>query len=78
MPLTRITSALGAVALGAVLVASTNTAGAAGTTGRPQRPAGHTGHTGVHDRFVAPAPHAFRPHSNLRMGLHCDSADMSL
>jgi hypothetical protein len=72
MPLTRITSTLGAVALGAVLVGSTNSAGAVGA---PDRPAAHTV---KHDRFVAPAPHAFRPHSNLRMGLHCDSADMSM
>ncbi len=76
MPLTRITSTLGAVALGALLVASTNTAGAAGAPDRHQRPS--YVRTVGHGRFVAPTPHAFRPHSNLRMGLHCDSADMSM
>jgi hypothetical protein len=75
MSLTRISSTLGAVALGALLVASTNTAGAAGPPDR-QQPS-HVRTVG-HDRFVAPSPHAFRPHSNLRMGLHCDSADMSM
>ena len=72
---TRITSTLGAVALGALLVASTNTAGAAGASDHRQSPSVRTV---VHDRFVAPTPHGFRPHSNLRMGLHCDSADMSM
>jgi hypothetical protein len=75
MPLTRITSTLGAVALGALLVASNNTAGAAGSPDRPQPPS-HV--RTVDGHFVAPAPHAFRPHSNMRMGLHCDSADMSM
>lgn len=75
MQLTRITATLGAVALGGVLVASTTSVGASASVDH-QRPA-HVRPV-VHDRFVAPAPHRFRPHSNLRMGLHCDSADMSM
>jgi hypothetical protein len=75
MLLTRITATLGAVALGGVLVASTAGAGASASGDHP-RPA--HGRTVVHDRFVAPAPHAFRPHSNLRMGLHCGTADTSM
>jgi len=75
MQLTRITATLGAVALGGVLVASTTSAGASA-------PAHHErsahAHTVVHERFAPPAPHKFRPHSNLRMGLHCDSADTSM
>jgi hypothetical protein len=75
MLLTRITATLGAVALGGVLVASTTTAGASAPV-HPPRPAPER--TVVHDRFVPPTPHRFRPHSNLRMGLHCDSTDMSI
>lgn len=73
MKLTRITAALGAVALGGILVAST--AGASASA-HPQRPT-HA-RPAVHDHFVAPAPHRLRPHSNLPMGLHCDSTDMSM
>ena len=72
--LTRITATLGAVVLGGVLVASTTTAGASA----PAHPAAAHERTVVHDRFVPPAPHRLRPHSNLRMGLHCDSTDMSI
>ena len=75
MLLTRITATLGAVALGGVLVASTTSVGASATVDQ-QRPA-HARVT-VHDHFVAPTLHRFRPHSDLRMGLHCDSADMSM
>ena len=74
MQLTRITATLGAVALGGVLVASN--AGSDASASVHQRPA-HARVT-VHDRFVAPAPHRLRPDSNLPMGLHCDSADMSM
>lgn len=75
MPLTRITVTLGAVVLGGVLVASTTTAGASAPTHQP-RPAHQR--SVVPDRFVPPTPHKLRPHSNLRMGLHCDSTDMSI
>jgi hypothetical protein len=76
MQLTRITATLGAVALGGLLVASTTSVGASASVDH-QRPA-HARTVVVHDHFVAPAPHGFRPNSNLRMGLHCDSADMSM
>ena len=75
MQLTRITTTLGAVALGGVLVASTTSVGATASVDH-QRPA-HA-RTVVHDHFVPPTLHKYRPHSNLRMGLHCDSADMSM
>jgi hypothetical protein len=74
MLLTRITATLGAVVLGGVLVASTTAAGASAPT--HPRPAHQ--HSVVPDHFVPPAPHKLRPHSNLRMGLHCDSTDMSI
>ena len=75
MLLTRITATLGAVALGGVLVASTTSVGASASVDH-RRPA-HARTTG-HDHFVAPAPHGFRPNSNLRMGLHCDYTDLSM
>ena len=75
MLLTRITATLGAVALGGVLVASTTSVGASATVDH-QRPA--QARVTVHDHFVAPTPHRFRPHSDMRMGLHCDSSDMSM
>ena len=75
MQLTRITATLGAVALGGVLVAS-NAGSDASASVDHQRPA-HARVT-VHDHFVAPAPHKLRPHTNLPMGLHCDSSDMSM
>ena len=75
MKLTRITATLGAVALGGVLVASTTSVGASASVDHQRAP--HV-RTAVHDHFVAPAPHKLRPNSNLRMGLHCDSADMSM
>lgn len=80
--LTRISSILGALVLGGVLVASTYSAEAA----RPQAPAHHTrmsthlsGHTmaAQHDRFVAPVPHKYRA-DGLRMGLHCETASMAM
>ena len=75
MQLTRITATLGAAALGGVLIAGTPSAGAS-APGHHERPT-HA-RTVVHDRFAPPVPHKFRPHSNLRMGLHCDSADTSM
>lgn len=76
MPLTRLTSTLAAATLGAVLVATTYGAQAAKAPAAPTHPA-HVRLAG-HARFVAPAPHKFRPGSTLRMGLHCDSTDMSM
>jgi hypothetical protein len=74
MQLTRITSTLGALALGGVLVASTTSAGASASVDQ-QRPA-HARTTTVHDR--APSPHMMRLHDNLRMGKHCVSSRMSM
>lgn len=80
--LTRISSILGAVVLGGVLVASTYGAQAA----KPLAPAHHarlttdlTSHltAGKHDHFVAPVPHQYRA-DGLRMGLHCGSASMAM
>lgn len=76
MQLTRITATLGALALGGVLVATTTSVGASASVDQ-HRPAAHA-RTTVHDRSGTPAPHGFRPHSTLRMGLHCDSTDMSI
>ena len=76
MTLTRITSILGAVALGGVLVASTYGAQAArppsspdpsGHHSRPAEPAGH---------FQAPVPHKYGA-NGMRMGLHCEDHDPS-
>jgi Spy/CpxP family protein refolding chaperone len=78
MRLTRITSILGAVALGGVLVASTYGAQAARAPAAP----GHSGH-GQHSRvaeqtghFQAPVPHKYGK-NGMRMGLHCETTDMS-
>lgn len=72
MTLSRIAALLGAVALGGVLVASTPGATASAHPARTDH-----ARTTVHHHFEAPAPHKLRPHSNLPMGLHCDSTDMS-
>jgi hypothetical protein len=76
MTLTRITSVLAAVALGGVLVASTNGAGAARAPTSPARSEHHgrvakqTGH------FQAPMPHKYGA-NGMRMGLHCEDHDPS-
>ena len=74
MTLTRITSTLGAVALGGVLVASTNGAQAARAPSAPD----HLRPDGVvqTDHFQAPAAHRYGP-NGMRMGLHCETSDMS-
>jgi hypothetical protein len=71
MKLSRIISVLGAVALGAVLVASNP--GASASPGPTPHRAPHV----ATYHFPPPKPHKLRPHSNLPMGLHCDSTDMS-
>ena len=78
MKLTRITSMLGAVGLGGVLVASTYGAQAAPT---PSAPAGstHSQHARtvrVADHFQPPVPHRYGS-NGMRMGLHCETSDMS-
>jgi hypothetical protein len=77
MSLTRITSTLGAVALGGVLVATTYGA-SPGTAARPPAapaPAAHQSVAGHHG-FVAPAPHRYGA-NGMRMGLHCETSDRS-
>jgi len=77
MSLTRITSTLGAVALGGVLVASTYGA-SPGTAARPPAAPAHAPHRAVaHDHgFTAPAPHKYGA-NGMRMGLHCETLDRS-
>jgi hypothetical protein len=72
MQLTRISAKVGAVVLGAVLVASTY--GAQASSARS--PSQHA-RAVVHERFVAPTPHKYGP-NGLRMGLHCDSSSMAM
>lgn len=75
MTLTRITSTLGAVALGGVLVASTYGA-SPGTAARPPAAPAHAAHHAVAHGFVAPVPHAYGA-NGMRMGLHCETSDPS-
>jgi len=77
MTLTRITSTLGAVALGGVLVATTYGA-SPGTAARPPVAPAHAPHqTVARDHgFVAPAPHKYGA-NGMRMGLHCETSDPS-
>jgi hypothetical protein len=76
MTLTRIASMLGAVALGGVLVASNHGAQAARAptphdrAGQHSRPASQTGH------FQAPMVHKYGA-NGMRLGLHCETKDMS-
>jgi hypothetical protein len=82
MTLTRITSTLGAVALGGVLVASTYGAQAAGSTTAPDRSgsgsgsAQHSRMAGQAGHFQAPAAHRYGS-NGMRMGLHCETHDPS-
>ncbi len=74
MTLTRITSILGAVVLGGVLVASTYGAQAARP---PASPSGH--HSRLAEQvghFQAPVPHKYGA-NGMRMGLHCEDHDPS-
>jgi hypothetical protein len=78
MTLTRITSTLGAFALGGVVVASTYGAQAAGPPSAPDHSAqsGHSRTVGKTYHFQAPVPHKYGP-NGMRMGLHCETVDMS-
>jgi hypothetical protein len=77
MTLTRITSILGAAALGGVLVASTNGAQAARAPATPDRVGHHHSRVADHPgHFQAPMVHKYGK-NGLRMGLHCDPTDMS-
>lgn len=74
MTLTRITSALGAVVLGGVLVASSYDAHAAGPPAAPTH--AHHGRAHAPDRFQAPAPHKYGS-NGMRMGLHCETSEVA-
>jgi hypothetical protein len=77
MSLTRITSTLGAGAVGAVLVASTYGA-SPGTAARPPDATTHASHqTVARDHgFTAPVLHKYGA-NGMRMGLHCETSDRS-
>ena len=76
MSIARLARTLAVTAVGGVLAASTYGAQAARA---PAAPTHHAQvHATVHDTFVAPKPHKMRPGSNLPMGMHCDSTDMSM
>jgi hypothetical protein len=78
MALTRITSILGAMALGGVLVASTYGAEAARAPASPDR-SGDGQHSRMSEQtghFEAPVPHKYGK-NGMRMGLHCETKDMS-
>jgi hypothetical protein len=76
MTLTRITSVLAAAALGGVLVASTNGAGAARAPTPPAHSAHHDPVAEQTGHFQAPAPHKYGA-NGMRMGLHCEDHDPS-
>lgn len=76
MTLTRITSVLGAAALGGVLVASTYGAQAARAPASPDRAGHHSRMAEPIDHFQAPVPHKYGP-NGMRLGLHCETTDMS-
>jgi hypothetical protein len=77
MMLTRITSTLGAVALGGVLVASTYGASPVTAARQPAAPAHAAHHAVARDHgFVAPAAHKYGA-NGMRMGLHCETSDHS-
>lgn len=77
MTLTRITSMLGAVALGGVLVASAYGA-SPGTAAHPPAAPQHSSHQAVarDHGFSAPVPHRYGA-NGMRMGLHCETSDRS-
>jgi hypothetical protein len=75
MTLTRITSTLGAVALGGVLVASTAGARAIGPSTPPDH-ARHVPPAATTVGFEAPVAHRYGP-NGMRLGLHCETRDTS-
>jgi hypothetical protein len=76
MTLTRITSTLGAVALGGVLVSSSYAASATSAPAAPDHSthAQHARFAGYY--FAAPVPHKYGA-NGMRMGLHCEDHDPS-
>jgi hypothetical protein len=76
MTLTRITSTLGALALGEVLVSSSYGVQAARAPAGPDRGA-HAQHSRMAGYHVAaPVPHRYGA-NGMRMGLHCEDHDLS-
>jgi|1185.fasta_scaffold1010630_1 hypothetical protein len=77
MTLNRITSVLGAMALGGILVGSTHGAQAAKAAAPdPTRGGQHTQQTERTSHFQAPLPHPYGP-NGMRMGMHCEDHDLS-
>jgi hypothetical protein len=77
MTLTRITSVLGALALGGVLVASTAGAQAARSPAAPASAVGQHRHAAERTgHFVPPVVHKYGA-NGMRMGLHCETTDPS-
>jgi hypothetical protein len=78
MTLTRITSTVGAVALGGVLVASTYGGSAVGSATAPDhvRQGLHSRVVDTSDHFLPPVAHKYGA-NGMRMGLHCDTHDPS-
>jgi hypothetical protein len=77
MTLSRITSTVGAVALGGVLVASTYGAAVGSATAPDHVARSHVALTGDRsDHFRPPVLHRYGA-NGMRMGLHCDTHDPS-
>jgi hypothetical protein len=75
MKLSRITSTLAAAALGGVIVATTYGAQAAGSASASGRGRSDAHATEV-SHFHAPVAHRYGP-NGMRLGLHCETKDMS-
>ena len=76
MTLTRITSILGATALGGVLVASTYGAQAARAPASPDHATHHVRVAEQSGHFQPPVLHKYGA-NGMRMGLHCEDHDPS-
>jgi hypothetical protein len=76
MTLTRIMSALGAFVLAGALVGSTYGAQAAHAPAPDDRSGQHSRLADRGGHFTAPTPHRYGP-NGMRMGLHCETSDMS-
>jgi hypothetical protein len=80
--LTRISSILGAAAVGGIVLATAYAAPAAAPAPAHHAPASQA-HLATHltamkhYRFIPPVPHKYRA-DGLRMGLHCETATMSM
>ena len=72
MTLRRIAQFLAVVATAGVLAGSTYGAGASTTSGQHRAAAHHLREAG----FVAPVPHKYGA-NGMRMGLHCETVDIS-